>query len=293
MQRVDVIADGRTVNSNQRSDNPDLWLRVKRLMQTAERIEIRRHVPVVPTPTPTPVPPPPAPTPPPDLARSLQRVMYFATVTDDSIRKAIDLGPTWRYALTADPTYQPTANQIAYLREHAQDRLDVWAQPLEVSLSRIRQFAKTLGVAEPGAEVPVILQAEDQPQLDRCLELGVSRIVGNPNAWNPAEREVYLGHLERPGGIVRRSALALVTDGLLAVAGECYTNVDGPWPREYSSQGIPIASEVIGVGKWAEAAHDYDAGDYHPDTGHSTLAIWSTVSVYAATYIRDWSALPR
>src|SRR5439155_23702331 len=45
--------DGQTINTNQRSDLPALWTRIRSAAQTAQRVEIIRH-PVTPQPQPTP-----------------------------------------------------------------------------------------------------------------------------------------------------------------------------------------------------------------------------------------------
>ncbi len=214
-QRVDVYLNGWLKLSNQRSDLPAMWSRIRGWADSAERIEIRRHKT-----TPPPPPPPPGGGVTPSL---LQNAVFTAWEP----RSALRFPGKWKVLLSADPAYDAAARAAAPLLRAHGNRVGVWGNQQQIGATRIKSFA-----AEVDADF-VVFQAETAAEYDSAIAAGCRYLVGNPNAWTDAQRQDATGRINR---------------GELAFQFEVYTNEGGPWPSGASAVGVPACSEVIGVG---------------------------------------------
>jgi hypothetical protein len=105
------------------------------------------------------------------------------------------------------------------------------------------------------------------------MEAGAKVIVGNTNAWTQAQRD---------DAMYRGTGLATML--------EVYTNAasGSHWPDTASAQGVPVTSEVLGVG-WGP--NPYQLRDY---LARTPPGIWASISVYYAEGMSDesWALLP-
>ena len=168
----------------------------------------------------------------------------------------------WEIALSADPAFDANARAVAPVVKQAGHLLAVWGVQTQIGAARIRDFA-----AQVGADF-TIFQAETPEEYDTCPP---GLIVGSPNSWTAAQR-----------------ADAIARQDTLKVMCEVYSNMGQPWPDAASAQGVPVVSEVLGVG-WG--TNPYQLKDYRP---HTPDAIWQGMSVYYAEGMSDesWTMLP-
>lgn len=213
-------------------------------------------------------PPAPAPELPP-LTELAQNVLFTA---QDPLA-ALHAPSKWRVALTADPG--PEGKWDAAVRDAAPKLkatghlVAVWGNQAQTGAARIWTLARDLGADF------VIFQAETVGEYTSAIAAGAQIIVGNPNSWTQAQRD---------------DATARCSRGELVVMFEVYANVDGNFPNVASSRGVPVVTEVLGIGGW----------DNRPDVQLDAYAtrtpagVWSTMSVYLAEAMspESWSLLP-
>ena len=199
--------------------------------------------------------------PPSDLAQLAQHCLYTAW----SPEAALNAPASWKVLLSADPAFDQAARAAApKIRAHG-NMLGAWGNQTQIGAQRIKDFA-----AAVGADF-VVYQAETAAEYDSAIAAGAVLIVGNPNAWTAAQRI---------------DATDRVNTGRLAIQFEVYTNEGGPWPNAASSQGVPAASEVLGVG-WGR--FPYSLADYKANT---PAGVWAGMSIYLAEAVQDWQNLP-
>lgn len=212
--------------------------------------------------TPTPALPP-API---DLAR---HVMFTAQAPEVCLGR---LPGHWRVALTADPgpdgKWDTAVRAAAPKLKDAGHLVAVWGNQSQLGSARIEAVARDVGAHF------VIYQAETPAEYDTAMNAGARFLVGNPNSWTQTQRD---------------DATARANRGELVVLFEVYSNMDGVWPDTASSRGVPIATEVVGVGGW-EGRPNVQLPAYKLRT---PAGVWSTLSVYAGEYMDDasWAAL--
>jgi hypothetical protein len=189
-------------------------------------------------------PPPPPPPPPPPGLRPLRNVMFWAEVDEDDIARALAMPARWTHAVTADLGYRSeTLLAMVHALRGAGRTVRPWCDcreptdpapgtPYRVALA----MSAELGLAEP------IGECESSLELGRALAAGARDMVGNPNAWTPAERAMVTTR---------------IMHGELAVSGEHY----GVHP-DYSAGGVPIDSVTLGVA--LDAGVHVPIGDYWP-----------------------------
>jgi hypothetical protein len=204
-------------------------------------------------------PPPTVPLPP--LAELARNVMFTAWNPVAALR----CPPHWRVALSADPAYD-TAARFAAPKIRAQGNLlAVWGVQTQIGAARIREFGQAVGADF------LIFQAETVEEFNTAVQAGAQLIVGNPNSWTDTQREYAIARGET-----------------LATLFEVYANAGSPWPDTASAQGVPVTTEVLGVG-WGNTS--YQLKDYQP---HTPPGVWANMSVYLAENMNDesWSMLP-
>lgn len=259
VQKVDLIVDGVVVNVDQRSNSPALIARVVSRMQTAKRIEVRRHAAT---------PPPPLPNP--HERRRLGHVVFFAQVTEEAIAGMVSLPADWTAAVTADRAYRSPLLDRLIAELKSRDRTPrPWCdcrepdgEPKGTPYREALKMAADYGLGEP------IGQAESSAELKHALDNGARDIVANPNAWTPDERA---------------DVTAGILAGELAVTGEMLE----PDPA-YSARGVPIYSVTYFVG--------FDNDRYIPLSAFlaaSSEAQRGTFCVYHGAALRspDWPLL--
>jgi hypothetical protein len=200
-----------------------------------------------------------------------QRVVFCAQHSETALNAPRDMS----VALTADPSYSAWATPeiVAQLRAQNRPYLFAWGVQTQIPPQSIVDLANRLGL--DGA----IGQSETQEEYETAVAFGFGIQVGNPNAWNQASRD---------------DANRRIAEGTLAVIGECYTNLGGPWPKDYSAGGVNIASLCLGV---------YDGSNEQPGSGwNPSLAaykencpesMWATAGVYHAAGVNpsEWPLL--
>lgn len=212
-------------------------------------------------------PPDPVPL---SLAELGRNVMFTAQDPEVALRLAGKAG--WKVAFTADPgregKWDAAVRAAAPKFRQAGIPILVWGVQTQIGAARIRQLA-----ADLRADGPPIFQAETVEEYDTAMAAGAKLIVGNPNSWTQAQRDD-----------------AMYRGTTLGTLFEVYANAGSPFPDVASSQGVPITSEVLGVGSW-ESGPDVQLRDYLP---HTPAGVWATMSVYAAEYMNEdsWGLLP-
>lgn len=204
---------------------------------------------------------PATPPPPPTLAEIARNIMFTAQAPEAALR----CPQHWRIAISADPAYDTAARAAAPKIKAAGHLLAVWGVQTQVGVDRIRDLGRNVGADF------LIFQAETPDEYDTAMAAGASVVIGNPNNWTDAQR-----------------ADATARGNTVAHLFEVYANEGSQWPDEASSRGVPITSEVLGVGF---GANPYQLRDYLARTPPS---VWPTISVYAAGYMTDesWGLLP-
>lgn len=259
-QRIDVIVDGRTVNTNQRSDSDAIWKRIRRLSQTARVVEIRRHTAAAPKPSPPPVVTPPSSADPLELARN---VCFFATVDDGAITYFNRLPPSWKAAFTADPAYPVTDQQIAAVKASGH-RVYSWCDcrptpdgtppRAAIDMARDRSLDGWYG------------QAETANEFDRAFTASAPAVVGNLSALTPDQLAV------------------VAAGGPPLFINETYYNVQ-PWMKP-DWRG---ANKGVGGNCWAFYASASEGAVHTPLDERFNAA---TDSIYAEGMLEaDWKAL--
>lgn len=205
-------------------------------------------------------PPDPVPL---SIAELGRNVMFTAQDPE----KALRCPPHWRVAVSADPAYDAAVRAAAPKIKQAGHLLAVWGVQTQIGAPRIRDLGSDLGADF------LIFQAETVEEYDTAIAAGAKLIIGNPNSWTQAQRED-----------------AMHRGNTLGTLFEVYANAGSPFPDVASSQGVPITSEVLGVGSW-ESGPDVQLRDYLP---HTPAGVWATMSVYAAEYMNEdsWGLLP-
>lgn len=193
---------------------------------------------------------PPPPPPPVQLIEVARHVMFTAWAP----QAALQTPSTWKVAVSADPSFD-TAVRAAAPALKARGPLAVWGVQTQIGAQRIRDLA-----ADLDADL-TIMQAEDNNEYDTAVAAGAQIVVGNPNNWDAARRT---------------DATNRCNANQLAVMFEVYSNMGSPWPDTASSQGVPVACEVFGIG-WGTSP--YQLPDYQ---AHTPPGVWATMSVYLA-----------
>ena len=203
-------------------------------------------------------PPDPVPL---SLAELGRNVMFTAQDPE----KALRCPPHWRVAVSADPAYDAAVRAAAPKIKQAGHLLAVWGVQTQIGAPRIRDLGTDLGADF------LIFQAETVEEYDTAIAAGAKLIVGNPNSWTQAQRDD-----------------AMYRGNTLGTLFEVYANAGSPFPDVASSQGVPITSEVLGVG-WGDKP--YQLADYKP---HTPAGVWASMSVYLAENMSDdsWAMLP-
>lgn len=204
-----------------------------------------------------------APKPLPSLHELARNVMFTAWAPAAALRCPLH----WRVAVSADPAYDAAVRAAAPLIKEHGNLLAVWGNQSQVGAERIRQLG-----AELGADY-LIFQAETVEEYETAIGAGCRLLVGNPNAWTAGQRADATARIER---------------GELAVLFEVYSNAGDPWPNLASAQGVPVSSEVVGVG-WGTTPHQLAAYKDKTPTG-----VWQSMGVYLAEPMTDesWALLP-
>lgn len=186
---------------------------------------------------------------------------------------ALNSPKKYKVALTADPAYAHWVTQGLVDQFHAQGRLVFsWGVQTQIPASEILAMRDRYGM--DGA----IGQGEVQAEYDTAIQAGFGIIVANPNSWNEASRA---------------DANARIAAGTLAVIGECYTNLGGPWPNQYGAGGVNISSVCIGV---YDGSHE-TAGGWNPSVAayhdNCTPGMWIDIGVYHAAGVNpaEWPIL--
>lgn len=189
----------------------------------------------------------PAAVPPPKPALTLQRTIFWANLDDSAIQYACRL-TGWRHALTADPAYAPTVEQVNALKTVGP--VDAWGNQEQIHIDTIKDFYARWGCQR------IILQAETEAEFISASIADARHVIGNPNAWTDRQRYI---------------AKTLAENFQVAYSGEVY---DGR-PDTYSSQGVPISSFTLGVAL-DDGVH-YPLGDLlakTPAGARSSVCIW-------------------
>lgn len=200
-------------------------------------------------------------TPPPLPLSELGRNVMFTAWNPAA---ALRCPPHWKIALSADPAYDAAARAAAPKVKAHGNPLAVWGVQTQIGTQRIKDFARDVGADF------LIFQAETVDEYDTAIAAGASMIVGNPNSWTQAQRD----------DAINREGLATLF--------EVYANAGSPWPDTASSRGVPVVSEVLGVG-WGPSP--FQLADYLP---HTPAGVWATIGVYLAENMSEesWGLLP-
>jgi hypothetical protein len=214
----------------------------------------------------------PTPTPPPDSSLiTLSKNVVFCAQDPAA---ALNSPHKMKVAFTADDAYKEWLSQSLIDQFRAQGRtLFSWGVQTQIPASQIIALRDKYHL--DGA----IGQGETQEEYDTAMAAGFGIIVANPNAWNEASRA---------------DANNRIAAGTLAVIGECYTNLGGPWPNQYGAGGVNISSICLGV---------YDGSNEQPGSGwNPSLAaykencspgMWTDAGVYHAAGVNpaEWPLL--
>lgn len=192
-----------------------------------------------------------------ELAQASKRMIFCAQRSEAALQAPHDMP----VALTADPSYSAWATpEIVTAFRNQGRRVYAWGVQTQIPPSTITSLRDRLGL--DGA----IGQGETADEYTTAIQAGFGIIVANPNAWTDVQRA---------------DANARIARQELAVIGECYTNLGGPWPNQYSAGGVNISSICLGVydgsretaGGWDPSVAAYkdntpvgmfrDAGIYH------------------------------
>lgn len=216
----------------------------------------------------------PGPTPPPtdsSLVSMSKNVIFCA----QDPAAALNSPMKFNVALTADPAYSHWVSQSLVDQFKAQERL-VFAWGVQTQLpgggGDITAMRDKYGM--DGA----IGQGETQEEYTTAMQFGFGIIVANPNSWNEASRA---------------DANNRITAGKLAVIGECYTNLGGPWPNQYGAAGVNISSVCIGV---YDGSHE-TSGGWNPSVAsykaNCSAGMWTDIGVYHAAGVNpaEWPLL--
>lgn len=216
----------------------------------------------------------------------LKRAIVWASVTDDALalaEKYLARG-SWRQLVTADTgTWSRRGVDIARLR--ALGPVDVWCD-CRVGAGTSPQLA--IGYSRQ-LDVGWVGQAETVNELDSAVGIApngglvnpagterATRIIANPNAWTPDQRD---------------TAIRMIEAGDLSVSGEQYT---GPAAmRGYSAGGVPVDSICLGVAMDGDTHHPLGAllaalGERHDaDRFLHSILVWHGGGLTEA----DWQTL--
>ena len=197
---------------------------------------------------------------------------------------ALSADPKFAIVLSADRAYVDAA-EYARVVNKARDRgqrvlswSDCWATSawVAIELARILELDGWVGQAERAMELRHAVGIDYDGRLMTIAEMHdafghterAKIIVGNPNDWTPAQRV---------------TATEMIEAGDLALVNEVYANVLHPFPNEYGTQGVPVASHCIGLydGKTdhADARGYVWADEYRAKTPPEE---WRRISAYHA-----------
>lgn len=215
----------------------------------------------------------PTPTPPPSDSSLIQRSKNVIFCAQDPA-SALASPHKYSVALTADPAYANWVSQSLVDQFHGQGReVFAWGVQTQIPPQSIVDMANRYGM--DGS----IGQGETQDEYTTAMQFGFGIIVANPNSWNDASRA---------------DANSRIAAGTLAVIGECYTNLGGPWPNQYGAGGVNISSVCIGV---------YDGSNEQPGSGwnpsvasykeNCPAGMWTDIGVYHAAGVNpaEWGLL--
>jgi hypothetical protein len=144
---------------------------------------------------------------------------------------ALETPPHYKIAVSADPAYRiAVLSAIPEFKKRGRT-LFSWSDCRFTSAAEARSLAETYNLAG------WIGQGETPAEFDHAIEAGAQLLVGNPNSWGD------------PGDESRRDlAKRRIAEGTFALICECYRSESGhPWPDEYGTQGVDVASWCIGV----------------------------------------------
>jgi hypothetical protein len=203
------------------------------------------------------------------LQQAAKRIVFCAQRSETALQSPQDMP----VALTADPSYSSWATPeiVAALRAQGR-RIYSWGVQTQIDPSVITGLRDRLGL--DGA----IFQSETAEEYRTAIDAGTAITVGNPNAWSDAQRA---------------DANRRIAAGTLAVIGECYTNLGGPWPSGYSAGGVNIAGICLGVYDGSRET----AGGWNPSLAayrdNCSPGMFSDAGVYHAAGVNpaEWSLL--
>ncbi|HEY1309265.1 MAG TPA: hypothetical protein VGF24_37255 [Vicinamibacterales bacterium] len=177
---------------------------------------------------------------------SLQRTIFWATVTDDAVTYATSLRG-WRHALTADQPYAPTRWQVDTLKAHSAG-VDAWGVQTQIPPEQIEGFRKDWGLER------LIQQAENPGE---AVTVTAKYVIGN----------MTLGGLGGQFGVLNDR----VKQGNLGATAEVYNGR----PDTYDSNGFLISSFTLGaVVDGRRIAPLQKLIDLTPVGARTTLCIW-------------------
>jgi hypothetical protein len=205
---------------------------------------------------------PPSPTTPPpasSLAQMSLRMIFCAQRSEAALAAPHGMP----VALTADPSYAQWATPAIVADFRAQGRkVYSWGVQTQIPPSAITGLRDRLGL--DGA----IGQGETADEYTTAMQAGFGIIVANPNSWSDAQRA---------------DANRRIAKGELAVIGECYTNLGGPWPKDYSAGGVNVSSLCLGV---YDGTREQPGSGWNPSVAaykaNTPPAIFATAGVYHA-----------
>lgn len=146
--------------------------------------------------------------------------MFFANVADDAVQHFCRLPASWKAAITADPAYAPTLEQVNALKNHG--TVYAWGNQEQIPAETILNFQRDWNL--DGA----IFQAESEAEFESAMNQHPTLVVGNPNAWTADQRAEFTEWKKTHD---------------VALIAEVYNGR----PDIYSSQGVPVAAFLLGV----------------------------------------------
>lgn len=213
-QRLDLIVDGKTRNTNQLSTNQAFQKRVVSAMQTAEKITIRRHVAA----------PPPAP-PPSGLDLSLGRAWV---VMAQNPEKAMWYPPYYGIMFTADVGVDehgrknypwPSAEQVKWHKDRGQ-RVRSWCDCHATFPDAAKEMARELGLDGWVGE------GESAPAFQVAVDAGADLVIVNLSALTESQKKV-------------------IADGKVRVMNELYLNQDYSRAQREDWMNLPVCGRLV------------------------------------------------
>lgn len=229
--------------------------------------------PAGPPPVPTPKPPPPT-----GAFEVDARKIGFAA---DHALAGSELPRTFKIAYSADPFYEGGEPQDFHSMRSIVDTQAAegrpaqyaWGNQSQIGISTIKAFRVKYGLdgevyqAETAGELADIgVEADGHLRSGSLIDSEPVTLIGNPGAWTQDQRA---------------GAAMLVAGHRLQVIFETYVNLGGQWPETASSQGVPTASECLGLydgsGEKPGVGRYVSVDEYH---AHTPDVIWHDACVY-------------